>query len=130
MDDFYDENLLKVHSDVKSFFKRNFHIDPNYKNGEYLDICVSIDGSYGHMGRNSKWGVSFVCESITGRLLDFDFSDNGKCEYGKFHGSPGAMETHQALVLFKRSTLWVFRYTEYVSDGDAKGLEYLNEGNI
>ena len=59
-----------------------------------------------------------------------DFSDNGKCEYGKFHGSPGAMETHQALVLFKRSTLWVFRYTEYVSDGDAKVLKYLNERNI
>ena len=55
MDDFYDENLLKVHSDVKSFFKRNFHIDPNYKNGEYLDICVSINESYGHMGSNSNW---------------------------------------------------------------------------
>ena len=74
MDDFYDENLLKVHNDVKSFFKRNFHIDPNYKNGDYLDICVSIDGSYGHMGRNSKWGVSLVCESITGRLLDFEIT--------------------------------------------------------
>ena len=81
---------------------------------------------------------------ITGRLIDFeltqkctrcgeksdDFSDNGNCVYGLFHGSPGAMEIHNAIVLLKRSTLWGFRYTEYVSDGDAKVLPHLRRANI
>ena len=96
------------------------------------------------MGHYSTFGVTFVCEVITGRLIDFeltqkctrcgeksdDFSDNGNCVYGLFHGCPGSMEIHNALILLKRSTLWGFRYTEYVSDGDAKVLPHLRRANI
>ena len=139
----YNENISKVHSDIKSFFQRNFKKYPNYNRGEYLDLAVSIDGSYGHMGRYSTFGVTFVCEVITGRLIDFevtekctkceksdDFKDNGNCIYQKFHGSSGSMEIHNALVLFKRSTLWGFRYTDYVSDGDSKVFPHLSAANI
>ena len=66
MNEFYDENLPKIHSDVKSFFKRNFNDYPDYSKGEFLDIAVSIDGSYGHMGRYSRYSITFVCEAITG----------------------------------------------------------------
>ena len=72
MDNFYDENMPKVYNDIKSFFKMNFNENPNYEKGEYLNICVTLDGSYGHVGRYSAWGVSFVCETITRRLLDFE----------------------------------------------------------
>ena len=136
MNEFYDENLPKIHSDVKSFFKRNFKDDPDYSKGEFLDIAVSIDGSYGHMGRYSRFSITFVVEVITGRIIDFevtekctneecgdkahDYKDNGNCKFGNFHGSSGPMETHNAMVLFRRSTMWGFRYTTYISDGDAK----------
>ena len=40
MDEFYDKNIVKVHDDVKSFFTKHFKIDPNFKGGEFLDLCV------------------------------------------------------------------------------------------
>ena len=143
MDEFYNKNLSKIHNDVKSFFQRNFNSNVNYENGEFLDICVSVDGSYSHMGKFSLWGVTFICEVFTGRLIDFEitekcskcdkcdeYSDNGKCKYGKYHGSSGGMELHNAIVLFKRSRLWGFQYTEYVSDGDASVLPKLRAEKI
>ena len=66
MNNFYNENLPKIHNDVKSFFKRIFFKDPDYNRREFLDIAVSIESSYGHMGHYSKFGVTFVCEVITG----------------------------------------------------------------
>ena len=40
------------------------------------------------------------------------------------------MEVHNALVLFRRSTQWGFRYTTYISDGDCKVYPKLKAANI
>ena len=52
------------------------------------------------MGRYSTIGITFACEILTGRLIDFeitekcircekcdDIKDNGNCVFGKYHGS-------------------------------------------
>ena len=90
------------------------------------------------MGHFSVWGITFVVEIVTGRLIDFkltekctkckkcdNFEDNGNCIYGKFHGCSGSMECYNAEVLFKRSANLGFRYSEYVSDGDSKVFSHL-----
>ena len=143
MKTFYDTNLPKAHNDIKSFFNRNFNENPNYDLGEYLDISVSIDGSYAHVGRYSAYGITFVIETLTGRPIDFeltekctkcdkcdDKADNGNCIFGKYHGGSGSMEIHNALILFKRSRQWGFRYTNYISDGDSKVLKASREHDI
>ena len=56
--------------------------------------------------------------------------DNGNCIYGLYHGSAGSMEIHNALILFKRSTQWGFRYTNFISDGDSKVYPELRKANI
>ena len=40
------------------------------------------------------------------------------------------MEVHNAIILFKRSTQWGFKYTTYISDGDSKVYNKLKEENI
>ena len=87
--------------------------------------------------------ITFIFEVITGRLLDFEytekcfdcklsdkFSDNGNCPNNKFHGSSGNMEVYNAMILFKRSEQWGFRYTTIVSDGDNKVYPKLRDANI
>ena len=37
------------------------------------------------------------------------------------------MEVYNAIELFKRSTLWGFRYNTYISDGDSKVFNKLRE---
>ena len=49
-----------------------------------------------------------------------DFSTNGTCQFGLFHGASGDMEKYNALQLFNRSMAIGFRYTSYVGDGDCK----------
>ena len=70
-ENFYDRNLPLVHADVKDFFSRCLHDSPDYENGEFLDLIVSLDGSYSHIGYFSSGGVTFVAELYTGRVLDF-----------------------------------------------------------
>ena len=129
--------------DVKDFYARNLYMTPDYAIGECLNIPVSVDGSYSHIGRNSSGGVTFIFEIITGRLIDFEytekcfdcklsekFSDNGNCPNNKFHGSSGNMEVYNAMILFKRSEQWGFRYTTIISDGDNKVYPKLRDANI
>ena len=89
------------------------------------------------------WGVTFVGELYTGRVIDFeftekcfecddcdDFATNGTCQNGgKFHGDAGAMETHNAIILLKRSQQYGFRYTTIIADGDAKVYNNLSKLN-
>ena len=146
MTSFYDKNLPLIHNDVKDFFARNLFICPEYENGECLDIIVAIDGSYSHIGHHSSGGVSFISEIFTGRLLDYEYTEKcfkckscnifdsknpeDKCPDGKFHGSSGQMEVQNALILFRRSQQWGFRYTIVVSDGDNKVYPRLRDANI
>ena len=76
-EDFYKRNLPLVHADVKYFFSRCLHESPDFENGEFLDLIVSLDGSYSHIGHFSSGGVTFVADLYTGRVLDFEFTE--KC---------------------------------------------------
>ena len=137
---FYKSNIQKVHQNVKDFFFRNYQVCTN---AEYIDIAVSIDGTYAHTGHFSRFGASFVIEVITGFILDFsllekcfkcpnhmDYKTNGTCPKGLFHGCSGSMEVENAKILFTRSTDWGFRYTTYISDGDCKVYPHLKNLNL
>ena len=140
---FYNVNLTKAHQDVKDFFQRNYNLCPIYENGEYLDIAVSLDGTYAHTGHFSRFGASFVVEALTGRILDMnvlekcfkcpnhmDYSSHGTCPQKLFHGCSGSMEVENAKLLFKNSKKLGFRYTTYIADGDNKVYPKLRELNI
>ena len=99
MHTFFHNNRDKVHQDIKEFHARNLYNIPNYEQNEYLELIVSIDGTYSHVGHNSSGGATFVCELFTGRIIDVEFTEkcfkckdcdkyetNGTCMYGNFHG--------------------------------------------
>ena len=143
MDTFYYNNRGKVHQDIKEFHARNLYNRPNYEQNEFLELIVSMDGTYSHVGHNSSSGATFVCELFTGRVIDFEFTEkcfkckdcdkyetNGTCIYGHFHGDSGKMEVHNALELFKRSEQFGFRYTTLVADGDNKVWLHVKNANI
>ena len=112
MDEFFHVNMPAVHKDVKEFYERNGlgFCDAN----GMLDITVSVDGSWTHRGRNALHCASFIVEVFTGRPLDVIVTEKCKdckecekvgslCPHGRFHGSIGDMEKHNALELFGRS---------------------------
>ena len=89
------------------------HEQPDYENGEFLDLIVSLDGSYSHIGRLSSGGVTFVGELYTGRVIDFEFTEKcfkcDDCEKfaingtyqngGLFHGDSDQMEITIDLIM-------------------------------
>ena len=81
MDTFYNNNRDKVHQDVKEFHARNLYNRPNYEQNEFLELIVSMDGTYSHVGHSSSGGATFVCELFTGRIIDVEFTEKCfKCE--------------------------------------------------
>ena len=140
---FYDDNVPKVHQDVKNFYARNYNLRPDFARGESLDIAVSLDGTYAHIGHHSRFGASFINEALTGRLLDVNllekcfscdnhniYESNGTCPNKLFHGCSGSMEVENAKILFTRSPTWGFRYTTYIADGDCKVYPKLKDLNL
>ena len=106
-------------------------------------MYVSLDGAYSHI-KEADSCTSYVSEVMTGRVVDIhttfkcfkrkkceDDKDNnpGSCPDNLFHGSPGAMEINNALVLFSRSQKFGFIYSHYVSDGDSKVYPNLVKSN-
>ena len=92
------------------------------------------------MGHFSSGGVTFVGEFFSAFLIDFeytekcfkcvdcnDFTTNGTCEYGLFHGDAGQMEIHNAMILFKRSESRGFQYTTMIADGDNNVYLYIKK---
>ena len=143
MDSFYDRNLCKIHQEVKDYYSNAYDMRPDYANGELLDITISLDGSYAHIGHFSRFGVSFVVEFDTGRIIDYnilekcfecdnhmDYSSNGTCKDKLFHGCAGSMEVENAKRLFSRSKDYGFRYTTYIADADCKVYKKLKDMNI
>ena len=106
-----------------------------------MDLIVSLDGAYSHIGHFSSGGVTFVGEFYTGRVIDFEFTEkcfkcddcdkfetNGTCQNGGlFHGDAGQMEIYNAIELFKRSERCGFRYTTMVADGDNKVFNHIEK---
>ena len=117
------------------------HVSPDYENREYLELIVSLDGAYSHIGYFSSGGLTFVGEFYTGRVIDFEFTEkcfkcddcdkfetNGTCQNGGlFHGDAGQMEIYNAIELFKRSEKWGFQYTTMVADGDNKVFNHIEK---
>ena len=141
METFYDVNMKKAIDDVKEFYLRN-NLCTVDENGIY-NISISIDGAYQQRGRESTFCVTVAIDVWTGRPIDYefsvkcfecklcdDFNDNGKCEYGLFHGPSGTMEVNNALNLFKRSEELGLRYTTYIADGDCKIYPHITKENI
>ena len=52
------------------------------------------------------------------------------CSHKLYHGSAGSMEIYNAMVLFKSSKQFGFRYSTYVADGDNKVLPALLQLNL
>ena len=130
MEEFYNCNLSKAQQDVRDFYFRNKHLFPKYVNG---DIPVTVDGAYAHIGFHSRFGVTFICEFITGRILDFNILEKcfectephhmdakSTCPKGLHHGCSGSMEVSNAKNIFMRSKKYGFRYITYVSDADSR----------
>lgn len=110
-----------------------------------VDITVSFDGTWQKRGFSSRHGVGSVIEVKTGLVVDFEVmstfchtcalakhklgSDTPAFEEWRqnhtdcdanFNGSSKAMEAEAARRIWSRSLeLHRFRYTRYVSDGDA-----------
>ena len=131
MDAFYSLNMPNVRKDVIDFYERN-GLGVVDEIG-ILDICISLDGSFDHIGYDASHCASIAVEVYTGRPVDVimtakclkcddrnDFRTNGTCKFGLFHGASGDMEKYNALQLFNRSMAIGLRYTSYVGDGDCK----------
>ena len=117
---------------------------------EVVDALVSVDGTWQKRGFSSLYGIVYVIEYNTGKVLDYKvFSKfckvcsawekrkkDDEFEQWKHHhqancdinfdGSAGAMEPAGILELFKRSLDYKIRYTSYISDGDTKSFAILS----
>ncbi|GFO09344.1 hypothetical protein PoB_003584900 [Plakobranchus ocellatus] len=123
--------------------------------GDILDVAVSFDGTWGKRGYTSKTGAGAVIEVRTGLVIDYHIcslhcqlcsvnkgkmtdgefdqwlqqhKDSGACTQN-YSGTSGGMEVRCAKVLWGRSLDHSMRYTEFVSDGDAKVFQSLCELN-
>ena len=119
-------------------------------NEEIVDALVSVDGTWQRRGFSSLFGLVYVIEYNTGKVLDYkvfskfckacsvwekrknkdDFelwkrSHQAECDVN-FDGSAGAMEPAGIVELFKRSLQYRLRYTSYISDGDTKSFSILS----
>ena len=127
---------------LKVFYERNDlgYVDPQ---SGLTDITVSLDGTWSHRGFSAIIGVGFVMDvygeraidaEVTAKCIHPDCKDQdvylSPCPRGRFHGSSSDMERHNALVLFRRSKDFGFRYTTYVMDGDCKIVEELNRERV
>ncbi|XP_069672172.1 uncharacterized protein [Periplaneta americana] len=130
--------------------------DPSLKDKDVIDIYVSYDGTFHKRGHISNHGIGIVIDVMTGIVLDYEILSKfcGMCvsaidslgansqEYRKwyedhlekghcqknYNGSSNAMEKDAAEILWRRSVQnRKFRYTEMLSDGDAKTHIHLNK---
>ena len=123
---------------------------------DILDVCVTCDGTWSKRGYTATYGIVVVIAWETGQVLDFQIhskrctvcskkltstkweedseefkswykTHEGACQ--KNHeGSSGAMEVMAALEIWKRSEERLhLRFTEVISDGDAKTVTKLQE---
>ena len=119
-----------------------------------LEVDVTYDGTWMTRGHKSHIGVSFVMDSETGAVLDFEVLSNfcqmchvkqkalsseefadWKKEHTSctknFAGKSGAMETEAAVRMWSRSEALGFRYIRFIGDGDSsafKAVSTLNNG--
>ena len=119
---------------------------------EVLDIVVTCDGTWSKRGYTATHGVVVVISWETGQVLDFQIQtkrckvcslnklDEDSVEFAKWweehqedcelnhEGSSPAMEKAGAIEIWKRSEeTRHLRYTNVISDGDAKTVQALNE---
>ena len=113
MSRYFCDNNRKAVESVKEFYKRVDLAQPD-ANG-VLDITVTLDGAYGRRGNESTFCFTNVMDPWTNISLDYELTEKcfscpnhmeqgTRCDNGgKFHGASGSMESHNALVLFRRS---------------------------
>ena len=126
-------------------------VDP----GSVLDIAVTCDGTWSKRGYTATHGVVVVIEWETGQVLDFEIltkrctacslrkarCGEGSPEFAEWYeghksscqknhdGSSPAMECEGAVRIWKRSESNLhLRFTEIISDGNAKTIVALNVG--
>ena len=113
--------------------------------GDVIDVTVSSDGTWQRRGFSSLFGITFIIEHETKKVLDYEVMSKfcaackrwencdqegdefkkwreehkGVCE-ANFTGSAGAMEPRGISRMFSRSLDFNVRYKYLISDGDAK----------
>ena len=115
-------------------------------------VTVSSDGTWQRRGFSSLFGVTFIIEHETKKILDYEVMskfcaacktwadcDRESEEFKKwqeehksvceanFTGSAGAMEPTGVLLMFSRSLSFNIRYKHLICDGDAKTHSLLLE---
>ena len=113
--------------------------------GDVIDVTVSSDGTWQRRGFSSLFGITFVIEHETKKILDYEVLSKfcaackkwEKCDQeseefkkwkeehqsvceANFTGSAGAMEPKGVSAMFSRSLDFNTRYKYLISDGDAK----------
>lgn len=115
------------------------------------DIAVSYDASWHKRGHTSNYSVGCIIDVLTGFVIDYEVLSKicynctqtanalgkdsaefmawyeGHAPYcdKNYEGTSGGMESEMAVRLWRRSENLGFRYTEIVSDGDAKAFHDL-----
>ena len=137
--------------------KRHEEIDEPKAEDEIIDITVSYDGTWQKRGHTSLNGIGLVVDVLTGLVVDFKVLskywpectaakkdlDGNSAEFFLWHeghkaecsenysGSSNAMEMKAAEILWRRSISDCrMRYTNNLSDGDAKTFQHLSSLNV
>lgn len=136
MKEFSDDKMIETRRRVKLLYKDTLGIFPD--SDGYVSITVSLDGSYTKRGFKSNFCISFICESLSGYVLDYHITEkctkcenkdqaDTECEYDLFHGFSGTMEKINAQVLFNRSQELGFQYDTLVADGDSSSHDLVKD---
>ena len=135
-DKFRERNMPLIHKDIIDFYDRHDIGHVNVDTGK-LDITISTDGVYSHV-KEARQCTNYIACPLTGSMIDvvttekcFECkrhkSEGTECRFELFHGSSGGLERENIVKLFTASEDLGFRYTGYISDGDAKVVKTLRD---
>ncbi|GFY18878.1 uncharacterized protein TNCV_3875661 [Trichonephila clavipes] len=131
--------------------------EKNSNSMEIIDVSVSYDGTWQKRGHTSNLGLGIIIDILSGLVLDFEVlskychncvvagRDMGvdsaefhiwqkghadECDKN-FDETSGAMETHAALIMWRRSISdCQMRFVSMLSDGDSKTFQFLSDNKI
>ena len=133
---FRNSNMPLIHKDIIELYKRLDIGHVNVDTGK-LDITISTDGVYSHV-KEARQCTNYIADPLTGSMIDvvtlekcFECKEHKligtNCKNRLYHGDSGGLERENIIKLFSDSQKLGFRYTGYISDGDAKVVKTLKD---